>query len=145
MGKPRNTRKYRPTRKNLKYPEIPESKKDTQKYPIVFFDTPTRPGTRPATRYFVQYPTWPDPMLKNPTRWALLVRRRRPLWCQWRPLSGLGNFEKKVQNLGFFANFENFEKLRVINSKVGGKYWRWEGYIGSNSVSVNFLTVLMSG
>ena len=37
MGKPRNTRKY-PT-----YPEILESKKDTRKYPIVFFDTPTRP------------------------------------------------------------------------------------------------------
>ena len=56
MGKPRNTRKY-PT-----YPEIPEipgntrKKKDTRKYPIVFFDTPTRP----ATRYFVQYPTRPD-------------------------------------------------------------------------------------
>ena len=37
MGKPRNTQKY-PT-----YPEIPESKKDTRKYPIVYFDTPTRP------------------------------------------------------------------------------------------------------
>ena len=65
MGKPRNTRKY-PT-----YPEIPKSKKDTRKYPIVFFGTPTR--TRPATRYFVQYPTRPDPILKNPTRWALAV------------------------------------------------------------------------
>ena len=50
MGKPRNTQKY-PT-----YPEIPERKKDTRKYPIVFFDTPTQP----ATRYFVQYPTQPD-------------------------------------------------------------------------------------
>ena len=53
MGKPRNTRKY-PT-----YPEIPEIKKDTRKYPIIYFYTPTRP-TRPATRYFVQYPTRPD-------------------------------------------------------------------------------------
>ena len=50
MGKPRNTRKY------LKYPEIPERKKDTRKYPIVFFDTPTRPepdplpGILPITR-----------------------------------------------------------------------------------------------
>ena len=52
MGKPRNTLHTR------KYPEIPESKKDTRKYPIVFFDTPTRP--EPATRYFVQYPTRPD-------------------------------------------------------------------------------------
>ena len=50
MGKPRNTRKY-PT-----YLEIPKSKKDTQKYPIIIFDTPTRP----ATRYFVQSPTRPD-------------------------------------------------------------------------------------
>ena len=55
MGKPRNTRKY-PT-----YPEIPEipgntRKKNTRKYPIVFFDTPTQP----AARYFVQYPTQPD-------------------------------------------------------------------------------------
>ena len=41
MGKPRNTRKY-PT-----YPEIPESKKDTRKYPIIFFDTPTRPEPDP--------------------------------------------------------------------------------------------------
>ena len=41
MGKPRNTQKY------PKYPEIPESKKDTRKYPIVFFDTPTRPEPDP--------------------------------------------------------------------------------------------------
>ena len=47
MGKPRNTQKY---------PEIPERKKDTRKYPIVFFDTPTRP----ATLYFVQYLTRPN-------------------------------------------------------------------------------------
>ena len=41
MGEARNTRKY-PT-----YPEIPESKKDTRKYLIVFFDTPTRPEPDP--------------------------------------------------------------------------------------------------
>ena len=44
MGKPRITRKY-PT-----YPEIPglpESKKHTRKYQIVFFDTPTRPEPDP--------------------------------------------------------------------------------------------------
>ena len=44
MGKPRNTRKY------LTYPEIPEipeSKKDTWKYPIVFFSTPTQPEPDP--------------------------------------------------------------------------------------------------
>ena len=57
MGKPRNTRKY-PRYPEIPemYPEIPESKKGTRKYPIIFSDTPTRP----ATRYFVQYPTRPD-------------------------------------------------------------------------------------
>ena len=29
------------------YPEILESKKDTRKYPIIFFDTPTRPEPDP--------------------------------------------------------------------------------------------------
>ena len=41
MGKPRITRKS-PT-----YPEIPERKKDTRKYQIVFFDTLTRPDPAP--------------------------------------------------------------------------------------------------
>ena len=77
MGKPRITRKY------PKYPEIPESKKDTRKYPIVFFDTPTRP----ATRYFVQYPTRPDPILKNPTRWVLMA-------------SGIGDHHCTVLQIG---------------------------------------------
>ena len=63
MGKPRNTRKY-PT-----YPEIPESKKDTRKYPIVYFDTPTRP--EPDLLPGILSNTRPDPILKNPTRWAL--------------------------------------------------------------------------
>ena len=68
---------------NQKNPEIPENtqhtrkypkvKKDTWKYPIVFFDTLTRPEPDPATRYFVHYPTRPDPILKNPTRWALIM------------------------------------------------------------------------
>ena len=49
MGKPRYTRKY-PT-----YPKISESKKDTWKYSIVYFHT----FTRPATWYFVHYPTRP--------------------------------------------------------------------------------------
>jgi len=72
MGKPRNTQKY-PT-----YPEIPEIPGNTRKkkrYPeipdrIFRHSYPTR--TRPDTRYFVQYPTRPDPILKNPTRWALM-------------------------------------------------------------------------
>ena len=68
MGKPRNTRKY-PT--YPRYPGIPESKKGTQKYPIVFFDTPTRPEPDPLPGILSN--TRPDPILKNPTRWALLV------------------------------------------------------------------------
>ena len=60
MGKPRNTQKY-PT-----YPEIPEIPGNTRKkkrYPeipdrIFGHSYPTR--TRPATRYFVRYPTRPD-------------------------------------------------------------------------------------
>ena len=62
MGKPRNTQKY---------PEIPESKKDTRKCPIVNFDTPTRPELHPLTGIFSD--TRPDPILKNHTRWALIV------------------------------------------------------------------------
>ena len=63
MGKPRNTQKY-PT-----YPEIPERKKDTRKYLIVFFDTPTRPEPDPLPSILSD--TRPDPILKNPTHWAL--------------------------------------------------------------------------
>ena len=61
MGKPRNTRKY-PT-----YPEIPERKKDTRKYPIVFFDTPTRPEPDPLPSILSN--TRPD--TEKPYRWAL--------------------------------------------------------------------------
>ena len=50
-----------------KYPEIPESKKDTRKYPIVF--STLLPDPNP-TCYPVFFPI-PDPILKNPTRWAL--------------------------------------------------------------------------
>ena len=64
MGKPRNTRKY------SKYPKILESKKDTRKYPIVSFDTSTRP--KPDLLPGILSNTRPDPILKNPTRWALL-------------------------------------------------------------------------
>ena len=69
MGKPRYTRKY-PT-----YPEIPENKRDTRKYPIVYFNTPTRPepdplpgilsNTRPdPTRYWKTLPAghWVAPI-----------------------------------------------------------------------------------
>ena len=64
-GNTRHTRKY-PT-----YPEIPESKKDTRKYPIVYFDTPTRPEPDPLPGILSNTRT--DPILKNPTRWALII------------------------------------------------------------------------
>ena len=53
MGKPRNTRKY------PRYPEIPESKKGTRKYLIVFSDTPTRPESDPLPGILSN--TRPDP------------------------------------------------------------------------------------
>ena len=66
-NKVRNTRKYPGmpgnTREEKRYPKIPDR--------IFWHSYPT--WTRPATRYFVQYPTQPDPILKNPTRWALLT------------------------------------------------------------------------
>ena len=68
MGKPRNTRKY-PT--YLRYPEIPESKKGTRKYPIIFSGTPTRP--EPDGLSGILSNTQPDPILKNPARWALIL------------------------------------------------------------------------
>ena len=66
MGKPKNTRH---TWKYPKNPEIPESKKDTWQYPIVYFDTPTRPEPDPLPSILSN--TRPDPIMKNPTRWAL--------------------------------------------------------------------------
>ena len=46
LGNPRNTRKY------PDIPEIPESKKDTRKYTIVYFDIPTRPEPDPLPHIF---------------------------------------------------------------------------------------------
>ena len=56
MGKPRYTRKY-PTYPEI--PEIPENKRDTRKYPIVYFDTPTRPEPDPLPGILSNTP--PDP------------------------------------------------------------------------------------
>ena len=76
MGKPRNTQKY-PT--YLEIPEIPGNTRKKKRYleipdRIFGHSYPTR--TRPATRYFVRYPTRPDPILKKPTRWALVIPLR---------------------------------------------------------------------
>ena len=66
------TQKYLEIPENTpEYPELPESKKDTRKYPIVYFNTPTRPEPDPLPGIFSN--TRPDPILKNPTRWALLM------------------------------------------------------------------------
>ena len=48
--------------------------------------------------------------------WNLLVRRLRPLWCQWRPLCGLENFEKKIKILNFFCKFWKSMKIVKISS-----------------------------
>ena len=72
--------------------------------------------------------------------WNLLVRRRRPLWFQWRPLCCLWFWkfwEKKIKILENFQTskiVENFHKLQIIISKVGGKFWRWEGYIWEKKI-----------
>ena len=73
MGKPRNTRKY-PT-----YLEIPERKKDTRKYPKekkIPENTRSYISTLLSDPNLTGYPVFfpiPDPMLKNPTRWALVT------------------------------------------------------------------------
>ena len=57
------------TRHTQKYPKIPENTRHTRKYPRVkkipgntqsYISTLLPDPTRPATRYFVQYPTRPD-------------------------------------------------------------------------------------
>ena len=119
MGKPRNTRKY-PT-----YPEIPEIPGNTRKkkrYPeipdrIFRHSYPTR--TRPATRYFVQYPTRPDPILKNPTRWALMTEtlikwRRDLLYCH--PSHNLCPPPHKLCCSSFGDLNSNFLKIKMTYS-----------------------------
>ena len=56
MGKPRNTRH---TQKYPKYLEILDSKKDTWKYLIIYFNTPTR--TEPDLLPSILSKTQPDP------------------------------------------------------------------------------------
>ena len=71
------------------YPEIPESKKDTRKYPIVYFNTPTRPEPDPLPGIFSN--TRPDP-----TRyWKTL--QREP-WC-------FVEVEQKVSAIAMPTNF----------------------------------------
>ena len=48
--------------------------------------------------------------------WNLPVRRRRPLWCHWRPLCSFGNFWKKNLDFGIFFRFtdETFTHRRHL-------------------------------
>ena len=71
MGKPRNTQKY-PI-----YPEIPQSKKNTRKYLMEYFDTPTPPQPDPLPGILSN--TGPDPILKKPTRWPLPITLAAPV------------------------------------------------------------------
>ena len=64
MGKPRNTQKY-PTYPEI--PEIPENTRKKKRYPEI-------PDRIFRHSYPTRYPVFcpiPDPILKNPTRWAL--------------------------------------------------------------------------
>ena len=146
MGKPRNTQKY-PT-----YPEIPEIPGNTRKkkrYPeipdrIFWHSYPTR--TRPATRYFVQYPTRPDPILKNPTRWALVLRKviqrhfkghEKKFWMTKHIFYIIlylerGSYDAKSPNHNFLSDLREdiiFWKLpgqRILGSKVFNLIgWFW--------------------
>ena len=83
MGKPRNTRKY-PTYPEI--PDIPGNTQNTRKYPKVkkipgntrsYILTLLRNPN--STRYPVFCPI-PDPILKNPTRWALTAIEKQR-WC----------------------------------------------------------------
>ena len=95
---PENTRH---TRIYPKYPEILESKKDTRKYPIVFFDTPTRPEPDPLPGILSN--TRPDP-----TRyWKTLPAGH---WCQIVPLC---LFRKKIIRISYGV----IKCLIGINSK----------------------------
>ena len=70
MGEPGNTRH------TWKYPKYLKVKKMPENNLIVYFDTPTRPEPDPLPG--ILSITRPDPILKNPTCWALLPA---PLPC----------------------------------------------------------------
>ena len=83
MGKPRNTQKY------LTYSEIPKIPGTTRVKKIPgntrsYFST-LLPDPNP-TRYTVFCPL-PDPILKNPTRWALSVLEQKQVKGQSRKLA----------------------------------------------------------
>ena len=112
MGKPRNTRKY-PT-----YPEIPENKRDTRKYPIVYFDTPTRPEPDPLPG--ILFNTRPYLILKNSTRWALFrtIRSEKSRM--------LTRYEEEIKSdLGWQ---DGEYSSRWLCPEGGGAIWVWGQY-----------------
>ena len=103
------------------YPEIPESKEITRKYPIVYFNTTTQP--KPDLLPGISSYNRPDPILKNPTRWALqpahigifnsflqllrwIIPARQQLFWDYRRRLFL-NMEA--------SSFDNFEEFRIKN------------------------------
>ena len=97
------TQKYLEIPENThEYPELPESKKDTRIYPIVYFSTLTRPEPDPLPGIFSN--TWPDP-----TRyWKTL-----PVG-HWSEISSLLVFSARVdrsQSLFYFVPQEITVKL----------------------------------
>ena len=72
------------------------------------------------------YVIYPDLWKFSIKKWRL-ARRRRPLWSQWRPHCGFGNFGWNFKILELFSeNFKvmkNFEKYWVIISKVGSSWF----------------------
>ena len=74
LGNPRNTRIY------LKYPKVKKIPGNTRSYISTSLPDPN------PTRYPIFFPI-PDPILKNPTRWALVLSL---LWCRRIERSCLG-------------------------------------------------------
>ena len=75
MGKPRNTRKY-PKILDIpgntrKYPKVKKTPRNTRSYFSTLLTDPNL--TRYPVFCSIPDPTRPDSILKNPTRWALII------------------------------------------------------------------------
>ena len=72
------------------------------------------------------YVIYPDLWKFSIKKWRL-ARRRRPLWSQWRPHCGFGNFGWNFKILELFSEnlkvMKNFKKYWVIISKVGSSWF----------------------
>ena len=83
--------------------------------------------------------------------WNLPVRRRWPLWCQWRPLCGFGNFEKKKLKFWIFfckgwklwRILKNYELYTPPSVKICLLLWKLLcGYYMASASPVFFLEIL---